>query len=97
MFLVTGGVNISKDIKLNKKERAFMNQLAIGTEKEIIRNRFGGNEVELCPEAVAVYDYLIGAEHCLNQSYSEEGMKQFYLARDIFLKNWSDAYMILLD
>jgi hypothetical protein len=90
-------------MKLTTKEKKFMKELTIGTEKEIVRNRFGGDSIELKPEAVALYDFIIGAEFMLytQQNLTNETIKEaeekFFIAKDIFIKNWPNAYMILLD
>lgn len=94
-------VNMNKDIKLNDEQKQFVKQLLVGTEPETVRNRFTGEAVELPPLAVALYGYLIGTEMMLRWLESpEEGyalLDEFYLARDIFIENWPDAYMTLLD
>ena len=77
-------------MKLNKEEKALFDDLCIGTEKEIIENPFSNEKVELCPEAVALYDYIRGCEATGNHD-------GFHTALDIFIKNWPKEYMILLD
>jgi hypothetical protein len=77
-------------LKLNKKEQALVDQLAVGKESEVVENRFGGESIELEPLAVAVYDYIMGCEAMRN----DKGMM---LGLSIFRKNWGEAYMVLLD
>lgn len=100
-------------LKLTTKEQKdLFSELLIGTKKETITNPYSQRSVELCPEAVAVYDFIIGAERILNKiadkihMYAEnkEVMKiadkttqEFYTARDIFIENWPKEYTILLD
>lgn len=77
-------------MKLTKKEKAFFDQLAIGTEKETVENPYSKEKVELAPEAVAIYDYIKGCEITGNPIYWDEAL-------DIFIKNWPKEYMALLD
>ena len=46
---------------MTKKEQKLMSGLIILGKPEKVKNRFSGEEVELCPEAVALYDLCIGA------------------------------------
>lgn len=78
-----------KGINTNKKKQ-LMQELFIGNNKETVRNPFSGESVELEPEAVALYDYIKGCELSRNGRGMEIGM-------DIFMQNWPDAYMKLLD
>jgi hypothetical protein len=73
----------------------WLNELEIFETSEIIKNPYSGEEVELLPEAVAVYDLIKGCELLLkNQEYIN---KQFYEALDYFKTQWPNEYMILLD
>lgn len=69
---------------------SWVSELIIGTEPEVVRNRFTGQGVELEPEAVAVYDYAIGCE--MFGQYRE-----LRKALDYFRRKWPSEYMILLD
>jgi len=62
----------------------------IDTKPVEVKNRFTGEAVMLKPDAVAVYDTLMGAE--LVQDW-----KRHRLGLDWFINNEPDAYMILLD
>lgn len=64
--------------------------LDIGTEPEVIQNRFGGGSIELSPLEVAVYDWIIGSE----MFGKWENVR---LGCDWFLNNNPEAYMVLLD
>ena len=57
---------------------------------ELIKNPFTKEEVMLPPDAVAVYDTIIGAELIGNGEHIIKGI-------DWFIKNEPDAYMKLLD
>jgi hypothetical protein len=77
-------------LKANKTEQALLDQLAVGTENEVVHNRFGGGSIELEPIAVALYDYIMGCE-------AMNDFKGMQLGLNIFRKNWVEAYMVLLD
>tara|TARA_R110000744_G_scaffold130639_1_gene238305 strand:+ start:190 stop:498 length:309 start_codon:yes stop_codon:yes gene_type:complete len=64
--------------------------LLIGDEEEVVQNRFGGDSVTLPPDAVAVYDFIIGSELVGNYRNVEKGC-------DWFRKYFPSAYMVLLD
>jgi len=55
-----------------------------------IANRFTGEKVLLPPDAVAVYDTLIGAERFQQWDIVRKGL-------DWFIQHEPDAYMVLLD
>lgn len=55
-----------------------------------VANRFSGEKVVLQPDAVAVYDTIMGAER-LNQ------WKTVRKGLDWFIQHEPDAYMVLLD
>ena len=55
-----------------------------------VQNRFGGASVMLEPEAVAVYDVIMGAERLGLYKEMQKGL-------DWFRKNHPDEYMVLLD
>tara|TARA_R100000687_G_C6383127_1_gene133609 strand:- start:45 stop:293 length:249 start_codon:yes stop_codon:yes gene_type:complete len=64
--------------------------LVIFKEKELIANRFTGEEIELEPEAVAVYDLCMGAE--------QFGMwKIVRKCLDWFKQYYPKEYLVLLD
>ena len=77
-------------MKLNSREKKLMDDLAIGTDKETVKNPYSGESVELEPEAVALYDAIKGAEMLGDH-------QTVRLGQGIFIKNWADAYMVLLD
>jgi len=55
-----------------------------------VTNRFGGDSVMLSPEAVAVYDVIIGAERLGLWEDMQKGL-------DWFRTNYPNEYMVLLD
>jgi len=64
--------------------------LQVGSESEIVKNRFSGDEVELEPQAVAMYDAIMGAEGLGMYDMMQEGLTWFR-------KHHPKAFMILLD
>ena len=59
-------------------------------EPQEVENRFGYGSCILEPDAVAVYDMIMGAEIMGNYELMD-------LGKDWFLKHFPDQYMILLD
>ena len=55
-----------------------------------VANRFTGEKVTISPDAVAVYDTIIGAEWINDYATMRKGL-------DWFITNEPDAYMVLLD
>ena len=55
-----------------------------------VANRFTGDRITIPPDAVAVYDTIIGAERIRDYNTMRKGL-------DWFITNEPDAYMILLD
>ena len=55
-----------------------------------VKNRFSGESIVIPPDAVAVYDSIIGAEYTKNWDTVRKGL-------DWFRKHEPDAYMVLLD
>jgi hypothetical protein len=62
----------------------------VGTKSEVVKNRFSGEEVTLTPEAVTVYDIIMGAESLGLYSEMSKGLGWFR-------ENYPTEYMILLD
>ena len=64
--------------------------LILDTEPVRVVNRFGGDSCMLTPEAVAVYDCIIGAELLNHYTIVRKGLNWFR-------KYYPNEYMILLD
>jgi hypothetical protein len=64
--------------------------LSVGSKPEIVKNRFSGEAVELDPQAVAMYDAIMGAEAMGLYNMVQDGLTWFR-------KNHPEAFMILLD
>jgi|5_EtaG_2_1085323.scaffolds.fasta_scaffold14058_2 hypothetical protein len=62
----------------------------VGDKPETVANRFTGEKVELQPDAVAVYDTIIGAERFGMWDTVRSG-------QDWFRMHYPIEYMILLD
>ena len=62
----------------------------MGTESEVVANRFTGESVTLPPDAVAVYDAIIGAEMIGQYKIVRKGL-------DWFRRYFPAEYMVLLD
>lgn len=82
-------------MQMTDKEKEMLKGLRIGTEREMVANRFSGEQVELCPEAVALYDLIMGCEISLHQG--SDCADLFYTGINVFRRNWPDEYYILLD
>jgi len=62
----------------------------LGTESEVVANRFTGQSVTLPPDAVAVYDAIIGADMFGQYKMVRKGL-------DWFRRYYPAEYMVLLD
>ena len=70
-----------------------LKNLMVGTREEWIRNPFSGEECKLTPQAVAVYDFIMGA-----QMMHPNGMPpKASSGLDWFRKHYPKEYMTLLD
>lgn len=72
------------------EERELVADLIVLKEPETVKNPFTGETCVLCPEAVALYDFIKGAEMVSDS----EGVT---LGIGLFIKNWAREYMVLLD
>lgn len=77
-------------VDLTDEERNEIRDLVVFDKPETVANPFTGESVELRPEAVAVYDWIKGAEMLCDYNSVEIGL-------GIFMRNWPEAYMALLD
>lgn len=80
----------AKSIKELGMNSLFKGQLEIGKESELVANPFTGESVTLEPDAVAVYDLVMGAEFLDNNKLKRLGL-------DWFRKYYPKEYYILLD
>ena len=64
--------------------------MVLDDEPVRVENPFSGDSIMLQPEEVAVYDYLKGCELIGDYKGLQKGI-------DWFIKNNSEAYMVLLD
>jgi len=64
--------------------------LIIFDEPEVVTNPLSGASCTLEPEAVALYDFIMGCQ--IFEEY-----KLMRVALDYFMEKWPGEYMILLD
>ncbi len=81
---------VSEEVEVDKTTELPYEGMIIGTESEVVKNKFGSGECTLEPEAVAVYDVIQGAELMGLYGEMQKGMQWFR-------KNYPEEYMILLD
>ena len=68
-------------------------------EGAVVRNRFGGGEIELNNVELSMYDFVIGSSILMEMSggYKHTDVNELRKGLDWFRKNNSEAYMVLLD
>ena len=68
-------------------------------EGAVVRNRFGGGEIELNNIELSMYDFVIGASIVMEMSggYKHTSVNELRKGLDWFRKNNPEAYMVLLD
>ena len=65
----------------------------------VVRNRFGGGEIELNNIELSMYDFVIGSSILMEMSggYKHTDVNELRKGLDWFRKNNPKAYMVLLD
>ena len=67
----------------------------------VVRNRFGGGEIELNNVELSMYDFVMGASILVEMTGPWEGdpkvIKELRKGLDWFRMNNAEAYMVLLD
>ena len=63
---------------------------------DVVRNRFGGGEIELNNVELSMYDFVIGATIIMEMGLDTD-IVNLRKGLDWFRKNNSEAYMVLLD
>ena len=68
-------------------------------EGAVVRNRFGGGEIELNNIELSMYDFVIGSSIVMEMSggYKHTDVSELRKGLDWFRKNNPEAYMVLLD
>ena len=68
-------------------------------EGAVVRNRFGGDSIELNNVELSMYDFVIGSSIVMEMSggYEHTNVDELRKGLDWFRKNNSEAYMVLLD
>jgi len=84
-------------IKKQKLPKWFKGELY--EEGAVVRNRFGGGEIELNNVELSMYDFVIGSSIVMEMSggYKHANVDELRKGLDWFRKNNPEAYMILLD
>ena len=65
-------------------------------EGAVVRNRFGGGEIELNNVELSMYDFVIGATIIMEMGLDTD-IVNLRKGLDWFRKNNPEAYMVLLD
>ena len=76
--------------KMSKERKLPFECVVYDKEPVEVRNRFSGEGIVIPPDAVAVYDSIIGAEMTKDWDMVRKGLNWFS-------KHEPDAYMVLLD
>ena len=76
--------------KMSKERNLPFECVVYDKEPVLVKNRFSGEGIVIPPDAVAVYDSIIGAEMTQDWARVRKGL-------DWFAKHEPDAYMVLLD
>ena len=63
---------------------------------DVVRNRFGGGEIELNNVELSMYDFVIGATIIMEMGLDTD-IVNLRKGLDWFRKNNPEAYMVLLD
>ena len=68
-------------------------------EGAVVRNRFGGDSIELNNVELSMYDFVIGSSIVMEMSggYKHIDVNELRKGLDWFRKNNPEAYMVLLD
>ena len=84
-------------IKEQKLPKWFKGELY--EEGAVVRNRFGGGEIELNNVELSMYDFVIGSSIVMEMSggYKHANVDELRKGLDWFRKNNPEAYMVLLD
>tara|TARA_R110000796_G_scaffold18669_1_gene56483 strand:+ start:2329 stop:2565 length:237 start_codon:yes stop_codon:yes gene_type:complete len=76
------------------KERKLPFKCAVFDKEPVeVKNRISGNSITIPPDAVAVYDVIMG-EQLFSQNPNWDNVRK---GLDWFAKHEPDAYMVLLD
>lgn len=85
-------------IKMSDIDKKILKDVRILDAKpELVENPYSHEKVLLQPEAIALYDLMIGCELSLQEDYDEDLVDLFVAAKDVFLANWPDEFMKLID
>ncbi len=74
----------------NERKIGNLGKLDIGDRSETVKNKKTGKEIELCPEAMAVYSLIKHSEILSDYIKLEKALVYFS-------KHWPEAYSVLVD
>jgi len=67
-------------------------------EGDTVRNPFSGEEYELTPEELSMYDFVMGSQMIIEMGMNNDKIiTDFRNGRDWFRENNKEAYMVLID
>ena len=93
-------MEVEKEVKqkkpLSKTEQTLLEELEVKQHPTIVYNSFSGESVMLQPKAVALYDYIKGYELLIHRGVTKN-IRQFDMAKELFMKLWPNSYTRLLD
>jgi hypothetical protein len=83
-------------IKKQKLPKWFRGELY--EEGAVVRNRFGGGEIELNNVELSMYDFIMGATTMMEMgNHNTKLITELRKGLDWFRMNNAEAYMVLLD
>ena len=74
-----------------------LTDLSIGLDEEYVSNPFSGERCKLTPQAVAMYDFIMGIQMIHPNGMPSKAIKELRSGLDWFRKHYPKEYMILLD
>ena len=75
-----------------------LNALDVGPDSEYVSNMFTGERCFLPPVAVAIYDFIIGAQLISHtEMFDSKVRKEMQIGLNWFKKHYPREYMTLLD
>ena len=93
---------IKKYLEAEKELRGFKEKdfgdgliLRVGPDSEYVENPFTEVKALLEPDAIALYEFILGAERI--RPMSECITKLYHRAQEIFSGRWPNEYMLLID
>lgn len=90
-------------MKITAKEKTILKGMKIGTDNEMVTNPVSRVSVELCPEAVALFEIMMGSNIAMEPGkelfdaiyYTPDKREKYYAAKEVFKRNWPEEYVTL--